>query len=230
MIRLRTINLALGALLASSFGLGSAQATTIDLTNSADWSGANGTSSFVSPTTFDGLSVTVSAVGGSITFNAADAHAACSGVTGLACQGDGLGIGDDEITFGQEVLTVAFSTPVRLLGLEFLDLFQGGASFVDLLSEMLLFTLFGDFGSIDGSLAGSALDTLGYGTIALDVEGVTSIAFYSRSPLSAPNTDFALAAVDLVVTPEPGSLALVAIGLLAAGARVRSRRRERSAT
>ena len=51
---------------------------------------------------------------------------------GLAFLGDGVGIGDDEVTFGREVLTVDLGKAYRVNSVEFLDVFnnanEGGKS------------------------------------------------------------------------------------------------------
>ena len=78
-----------GVLLALGLMVGTAQAGPIDFTSLA-WSGAAGqTSYFVN---YGGLIVTVtSSVTKGLTFNSAGP---CSGIPGLACLGDGLGIVD----------------------------------------------------------------------------------------------------------------------------------------
>jgi hypothetical protein len=80
-----------------------AGAATIDFTNAAAWSAANGTSIYTSPTLFDGVTVTVTSQGpsGLLTFNSgADINPTCAALTGLSCGGDGLGVSDDEVTVG----------------------------------------------------------------------------------------------------------------------------------
>ena len=113
-----------------------AQAVVIDFTSNA-WSGANGTSNH----TVGG--VTLSSGDDKMTFNEgvgeiAGCNAAGSGSTSLACNGDGIGITNDEITEGgNQTLTVAFDEdligPVNIKAIHLLDLFadeRGGETAV----------------------------------------------------------------------------------------------------
>jgi len=106
------------------------QATVIDFT-SDQWRSAVGTGNS-SATVGD---VTVKSFGGSLSFNGYDYTKNKSGDEvgcqlgqashGLACSGDGLGVGDDEIfhsNFSQHII-VEFAKAVNITGIEFLDLF-----------------------------------------------------------------------------------------------------------
>lgn len=183
-----------------------AQAAYIDFTNSA-WQGAQGLSSF----TYDG--VTLSSTGGSMTFNSsswekngcANSHSATA--VNLACDGDGIGIRDDEITgnAGQKI-TVTFSSAVNIVEVELLDLFpnEGGTGNheVAIINASNLF-------SNPVFLAG------GYYATGFQSNGTTTLEF------SAANdnwSDYALARITTSSVPEPASIAMLAIGLIGLGA------------
>jgi hypothetical protein len=114
-----------GALLLAPFS--AVHAVTVDFTGDA-WSGVNGTNNHSI-----GTGITLSSVGGSMTFNSSDGAAGCGNAnkltiiatTGLECTGDGIGIGNDEITQGgNQSLTVTFDDgPVNIHAIHFLDLF-----------------------------------------------------------------------------------------------------------
>src|SRR5690606_14503640 len=89
----------------------------IDFTSDI-WSGVNGQTTYTRA--YDGFDVTLTATG-AMTFNAES----LSGSAGsLALNGDGIGIGDDEISFrGGERIDVTFSSNVVVLGYYFLDFF-----------------------------------------------------------------------------------------------------------
>lgn len=101
----------------------------IDFTSATPWSGVQGQTSFSSG------GVTVSSTGtngGILTFNAIGASG--DPARGLepcgvyACDGDGIGIGDDEVSWKtagfDELLEVRFDTAVTVTEISFLDLFN----------------------------------------------------------------------------------------------------------
>lgn len=100
----------------------------IDFTDGSKWSAANGLSSFTA--SYGDLDVTASSVGGNLSFNGGrDKNGCISGlnqsVHNLICDGDGLGIGNDEITEGGfQKITITFSESVTLGDVELLDLFN----------------------------------------------------------------------------------------------------------
>ena len=112
----------------------------VDFTNHTTWGGANGAASHTA--IYDTVKVTLTASGGTMTINGSDKTGWGSGVncsaptsTGLACDGDGIGISDDEITGNLlQVLTVSFTNlsdapiVVLLAEIEILDLFAGGSA------------------------------------------------------------------------------------------------------
>ena len=203
----------------------SSQAAVIDFTKASDWAGVAGQWQFTSGTLFDGVTVQVTSQGpGSLlTFNnGGDVNASCAGVTGLACQGDGLGINDDEVTKGSslvdptlERLYVYFNKPVNVTQIGFLDLFGINTLVGDVAPEMAMWVAFNGGGFIDGSLVGTdTTTTLGYKTINTSYTGVTALMFYATTPPASANTDFAVAKLN-ITAPEPATLLLTVIGIVA---------------
>jgi hypothetical protein len=216
-----TIAVAFGLMLGS---VRPAHAGLIDFTNSSIWGGAAGQASFTSLTLFDGVQVTVEAFNGLLTFNSGDVNAGCAGTTGLACQGDGLGITDDEVTSGTEWLRVSFSSPVAISGLAFLDLFGYPNQSGDVAAEIARWYVYNPAQSLSQSATGTdTTTTLGYLPIVTNYSNVTQLRFYATEPT---NSDFALASINVSRTavPEPATLFLSGIGFVAL-ATFRSRRR-----
>lgn len=199
-----------------------AQANLIDFTNAALWQAAIGTTAF-STTLADGLTVTVTSQGpsGLLTFNAGDVDPTCAAVTGLSCGGDGLGVTDDEVTLGGglldpnlERLYVYFSAPVNVTGIGFLDLFGRNTLTGDTSAETAQWIVLSS--GLEGALTGTDTTTrLGYATAATNYTNVTALLFYAAPPVSSSNTDFAVASLQVSRVPEPGTLTLMGLGLVA---------------
>jgi len=188
-----------------------AHADLIDLTSDI-WSGVNGSSfSLVVPGI--GL-VTLDAVGGNLTFNANDNSGCVNGMGAsiLACDGDGIGISNDEISSGTQSLTVTFSPPADVIDIYLLDLFNNNRE-----QEVADITITGDGSvySIDGGT-----DSGGFIITGISQNNVTTITFEGIGKKS----DFALAAIDVRGVSEPGTIALFGLGLLSIGLMRRKRR------
>lgn len=247
---------------ASMWFSAAAHALVIDFTDLSLW-GETGASA---PTTvnYGGLDVTLSAYAAAYsppadffaspvpyTNTPYDGQTPCSdfGGIGLACEGDGIGIGDDELTFIQyedteqdfeliygELLHVSFSEAVDISSITLLDLF--GYSGSDPAPEKAGIVSLGFSGGYVGVWEGTAEnDGTGFLTATLDnaeeslgsngFSGVTDLFFGSGDILELNPygfSDFSLAAITLNV-PEPSTLALLGVGLLSL---ISARRRTRS--
>jgi hypothetical protein len=217
-------------------GAAPSDAALIDFTDRAAWSlaeGADDDPGFTSGTTYDGVSVRVTSNGPAtlLTFNAGDVNPTCAAVTGLACDGDGLGINDDEITYGDifqgtaDSIFVYFSAPVNVASVGFLDLFgvTGGDTQAETAKWLALLT---DFSIVEGFVVGTDTGNLGYKTAAPNLSNVLAMRFFTANSITTPdpaaNSDFALAAIEITPIPEPATLILTGAGLAAA---FRARRR-----
>jgi hypothetical protein len=200
-----------------------AQATIIDFTAT--------TSSSV---TSDGITATATAENGALTFetfNGDSSSAPCSSSL-LACRYDGLGVNDDEITYGvtasAESVNVTFNQLVNVSNVYLFDLFGVNDDGRGNPAEVAKIQFYGTGGTDLGlsSVTGTAPPgTLsGYADWAGNVSGVSSIRFYTDQ---VRNSDFSLAGlqVSTVAVPEPGILSLLGAGLAVFGFLGRRRRR-----
>jgi hypothetical protein len=176
------------------------------------WSGAHGQTSFSQ--TYGSLEVTLAA-SGPLTFNDHEVGGTDS---------DGIGIGDDEIGFGEWV-EILFSSNVTVLGYGFLDFFAGeGPNGVGERADVNFTTAGSDVSSWD---IGVATDTRGgYSRMGLDVGNVSMI---SLSGALGAYSDFALAGLWIddgtpVSVPEPGTLGLLGVGFAALAFRTRRKK------
>lgn len=198
---------------AVSFGLalaGGANAAIIDFTDTSVWIDGSSTASV------GGATVSLSSTGGMIT----QTNQAPGPVGPLAGLSDGLGIGDDEISFGRnpiESITVTFSQPVRVSGLFFLDLFQSRTG-QDLEDAVATFS----GGQV---ISTNALVTPGDGigfASSFFAPIITSSITFTAAPGNdnLGRADFALGGIEVQPIPLPASAmlfgsALFGMGLLA---------------
>ena len=215
----RTSQLALATAFAvvTAFAAAPASASIIaDFTDSA-WDAGTGLTSFTVG------SVTAESQGGLLNFSQGyDGSDPC--LPGLACDQDGGGIGDDEVTYdvatvsSSEVFYVYFASPQTVTQIDFLDLFAApdGGQGPD---ELAQFNFYGAGGALLGGGTATGTDTgdTGWASWTGAFSGVTKMRFFADGTIgvtSPPNTDFAVAAIR---TPEPGILGLMGVGLLGLG-------------
>lgn len=199
----------------------------IDFTDGSKWSAANGLSSFTA--SYGDLDVTASSVGGNLSFNGGgDKNGCISGlnqsVHNLVCDGDGLGIGNDEITEGGfQRITITFSKTVTLNDIELLDLFNNQNE-----SEVALIRL------NDGIFETHASNNLtgGYHRTLETGPDITMVVLKSAND---NHSDYALARISLTLSniqgftssvPAPSALLLMMPGL----ALIARRRRHKGET
>jgi hypothetical protein len=208
-------------------------APNIDFTDDDPWIGVEGETTFSNGS---GVTITGLPTPG-MTFNARNSSSdpnllrePCT--LGYACDGDGIGIGDDEISWSNsggfsELLTVEFDTAQTITEISFLDLFDEGTG-----RE----SAYWRFNA--GSEVGNALQTLeaplanlswpatnGFAaTSGLSVGGVTSITFLVSCPQgNCAANDYSLAGINAVPIPAAAWLfGSALIGLVGVKRRQRS--------
>jgi hypothetical protein len=207
----------------------------IDFTNANPWVGVQGQKSFSSG------GVTVSSghgggsVGGNLTFNAGGSEGPAAGMAPCgvyACDGDGIGIGDDEISWKSsgfdELLEVSFDSAVTLTEISFLDLFTESTG-----TEIAFWYYNGDSSAKSNLFASSSTGSNGFAsTTGLNVAGVTSITFLvDCAGNNCANNDYALAGVkfdsasnDVSEVPLPAAAWLFGSGLIGLAGIARRRR------
>ncbi|PSW20760.1 PEP-CTERM sorting domain-containing protein [Photobacterium sanctipauli] len=230
--------LAATALLTTSFY---SNALVIDFTDSTKW-GTPASPQTQSYTSASGMTFNVQVQAfrnngnpTNYTFNAGEAHSSCMAVTGLACNGDGLGVRNDEISGGSnnlQKIEVRFfdetNNPLSLdfLNVQFLDLFANEGQNN---SQAEVATILFDTPPTT-SVTGTATDRLGFASY--DASG-TSSSTLTALVLDIADTgfmDFSLAAItidegsDAFKVAEPASLALFGLGLLGFGYSSRQRK------
>lgn len=144
--------------------------------------------------------VTLTAAGGNLTFNGSSAErAGCAAGqpgNGLTCDGDGIGIRDDEITQGgAQSITISFLDPVTVSNIFLLDLFDSEGS--------------GEIAVIDGqAYSDPAFNTDnpgGFFATGFSGQNLTSIVLTGNLDCFS---DYALAAIEISPVPLPGAMLL----------------------
>lgn len=186
----------------------------IDFTDGSKWSAANGLSSFTA--SYGDLDVTASSVGGNLSFNGgSDKNGCISGLNqsihNLVCDGDGLGIGNDEITEGGfQRITITFSKSVTVNDIELLDLFNNQSE-----NEVALIRL--NDGIFDNHVSNNL--TGGYHRTMETGSDITMVVLKSAND---NHSDYALARISLTLNsiqgfttgvPAPSALLLMMPGL-----------------
>lgn len=173
---------------------GATQAVMLDLTDGS-WSAFNNQSS--ATRTFGSNQISLSTGGtGRLRFTGYDGGDAARG--SLAGLNDGVGIGDDEISFGSERLTARFSNAVTLNSVQFLDLFGAGPGGDPLAEGVGMLIEYAGGGNTFLSALGTEWGGAGYLDFAVGLSNIMSISFFIDPSTGLPaNSDFALAGLDL---------------------------------
>jgi hypothetical protein len=189
-------SLIVAAVAATGFA-GAASATSlIDFTDSSVWSSGSSTDTVLGST----VSLT-SVPPGSITVNNPGPVGVNDGGLGLAFDGDGLGVRDDEITSPGQSITVLFSgAGLNVAGFAFLDLF-----IADDASEREVADVEFDDGTVmsfDAQSKGNG----GFAYYAIAPKRTTSLTFTAESTNDKrADPDYALAAIEVAPIPLPAA-------------------------
>ena len=189
-----------------TFFAATATAATLDFTERA-FIGANGN---VAGTTY---AITTSP-GGLLSFNDTVSGGTC---VGLACVLDGLGVGDDEITIGDEEIRIDFGTTVRITDLAFLDLFSSSNGDNQ---ERALVSYSGGSMFFDSLLSETSGDSGFRAVHGLNILTTFLVFGADGTNDGAGFDDFALAAIGVSAVPLPPAVlmfgaAMGGVGLLA---------------
>ncbi len=181
-----------------------AQATLIDFTG-ANWEQAiidgGGSTATIG-------NLTLTANNGLLTFNRNDSGGCKDGqpTNGLTCDGDGIGINNDEISQGgSQQITFTFDKAVNITNIFLLDLFSGERGY-DVNGDPTV----GEIAVIDGiQYFGPNLLAGGYYATGFSKQAITSIIFSGNLDSFS---DYALAAIDVEISPVPVPGAAILFG------------------
>ena len=197
---LKTTAIAAGVLVAAS----AANASIIDFTDSSSYS--NGSITLTGASTMTGAAAGGwSGVAAPGAINLSETGPGPVGV--LDGDNDGLGIGDDELTFPGESFTITFNNVVTIVGLYFLDHFAPEQVHLEIDGGAHNFTL----------LSFETFPGIGYSEFdGLAMTG-TEFTFTVGSPNEIAEPDYALAAIDLAPIPLPAGILLLGGALAGLG-------------
>ncbi|MDH5369081.1 MAG: hypothetical protein OEW99_03595 [Gammaproteobacteria bacterium] len=180
----------------------SAQATLVDFTDSS-WQTAISVGSGNTATIGN---ITLTSTGGNLSFNGSSSEqAGCIAGqpgNGLTCDGDGIGIQNDEITqYSNQSITIDFATAVNVSNIFLLDLFGTERT--------------GEIAVINGDNSYQALiDNSGIGGFYATGYSAAGISSIILSGNLDSFSDYALAAIEVSPVPIPGAAILFGSALL----------------
>jgi hypothetical protein len=166
---------------------------------------------------FDGTTYTLSTNGGTITFNPVEDGSTCAI---LVCSGDGLGIGDDEVSAvsvaAGEVLTITFGTALTIDKIFLLDLFTSTDG-----REAERATVAYDGGSVNINADPNETPTgdSGFRLFVFNTPIVTNFLQFSAPTIPGVNdslgvNDYAVAGISAAPLPAALPIYLTGLGLM----------------
>ena len=138
----------------------------------------------------------------------------------LKLDNDGIGIRDDEITYGAvkpEKLTITFANKVTLSGIHFLDLFEAAHASSEEIALIMVDGSVVPLFFVDASQS-NAQGSTGYAFATTNVRGRVFTFEANATNDSFAQPDYALAAIEVAAIPVPAAGALLVGGLGALGA------------
>lgn len=187
----------------------SANAILVDFTKTTDWASAQGQFSYSS--VIDSIGITISSGSTSsreyLTFNANDNGGCKNGTANaiLKCDGDGIGIHDDEIhQGGSQQVIVKFDNSVNISNIFLLDLFKKDNGIYGN-NEKAVMSINGNVTIFDAVTTGNG----GFLNTNFSLLNVSEIIF---SGYADSFSDYALAGIDVELSPVPVPGAAILFG------------------